>query len=64
MKTFLVSLTLAILSATSGASGAAPPQLLGKSVIVTWGENRMQRDEGQPNFRAVSARHQMSVYIS
>jgi hypothetical protein len=41
-----------------------PPQLLGKSVVLSWSETRIERDEGEPNFRPVNANHGLTLYIS
>jgi hypothetical protein len=64
---FIVDLALGavVLATLSIAARAAPPhQLLGKSVVVTWSESRIQRDEGESNFKSVNANHNMSLYIS
>ena len=59
-----VTLTLIALPiATSGAL-AAPPQLYGKSVIVSWQEDRMQTTAMDSQPRAISASAELSVYIS
>ena len=47
----------------SNAVEGPPQQLLGKSVVVTWSENRIQRAEGESKFREVNATHSMSIYI-
>jgi hypothetical protein len=47
----------------SNAVEGPPQQLLGKSVVVTWSENRIQRPEGASKFREVNATHNMSIYI-
>jgi hypothetical protein len=47
----------------SNAADAPPQQLLGKSIVVTWSESRVQRDEGKANFKLVHATHNMSLYI-
>ena len=47
----------------SNAIEGPPQQLLGKSVVVTWSENRIQRVEGESKFREVNATHNMSIYI-
>lgn len=47
-----------------GAAGAAPAQLSGKSIIVSWSETRVQRGVGEINWRSVNASHSLSVYIS
>jgi hypothetical protein len=49
--------------AASGAL-AAPPQLYGKSVIVSWQEDRMQTTAMDSQLRAISASAELSVYIS
>lgn len=43
---------------------AAPPQLYGKSVVVQWTENRLQRPAGETRWRSVSIQVGESVYIS
>jgi hypothetical protein len=46
-------------------AGEAPPtQLRGKSIVVIWAESRIQRDEGQQNFRPVNANRNITIYIS
>jgi len=47
----------------AGAVEAPPQQLLGKSIVVTWSESRIQRDEGEANFKPVHATQKMSLYI-
>lgn len=58
----LVVLTSFVPAAARAAS--APAQLRGKSVIVNWTENRVQRNIGEVNFRPVAASHQFSIYVS
>jgi hypothetical protein len=49
----------------AGAASAAPRQLYGKSVTVSWTETRSQRRAGEGGpFRPVSVNLQRSVYIS
>jgi len=45
------------------AHAAPPQQLVGKSVVVTWNESRIQRTVGQAEFRSVQASHVMSLYV-
>ncbi len=52
----------AVLVSTPATS--APSQLFGKSVVVTWSENRIQRFAGETEFRPVNARHEYSMYVS
>lgn len=46
------------------AAHAAPSQLYGKSVIVTWTEERQQRVNGEDAIRNVGRNGQFSVYLS
>lgn len=43
---------------------AAPAQLYGKSVVVTWTEERNQRVKGEEHVRNVGRNGQFSVYLS
>ena len=43
---------------------AAPAQLYGKSVVVTWFEERDQRVDGEEQIRNVGRNGQFSVYLS
>jgi hypothetical protein len=54
----------AMLVASSGISVSAPSQLKGKSVRLSWTENRIQRLEGHQDFRSVSINMEMAVYVS
>jgi hypothetical protein len=42
----------------------APQSLRGKSVVISWTENRMQRSGGESDFRPRSIPQVMQVYIS
>lgn len=46
------------------AAAASPPQLRGKSIIVSWGEQRSQRNVGEADFRSVAIQHDFRVYVS
>ena len=61
---FLISVfgILATVNSSNAIEGP-PQQLLGKSVVVTWSENRIQRVVGESKFREVNATHNMSIYI-
>jgi hypothetical protein len=48
----------------SSAFAAAPAQLYEKTVRVAWAEQRMQRYVGEQNFYAVTAQHQLVIYVS
>lgn len=62
MIRFLIAAALVL--ASSGPSLAAPSQLKGKSVVVRWTENRIQRTEGHPDFRSVGIGMELAVYVS
>lgn len=53
------------MSLTAAAQPAtAPEELHGKSIVVSWSENRVQRHVGEPKFYRVNANQTMSIYIS
>jgi hypothetical protein len=60
---FAVSMIAVLPLATSGAL-AAPSQLYGKSVIVSWQEDRMQTTAMSSQPTAMSASAELSVYVS
>jgi hypothetical protein len=61
----LSSLTASLLiAAGAGPASAAPAQLYGRSVIVTWTEEREQRFVGEEELRNVVGYGQFSVYLS
>lgn len=43
---------------------AAPPQLYGKSVVVSWTESRVQRNAGEMQWRSVSVQVGENIYVS
>ena len=59
-----IAAALLVLTVTTSHVSAAPAQLYGKSVIVSWTENRIQTTDlsSIPQSRTVSA--QLSVYVS
>jgi hypothetical protein len=46
------------------ATGVAPPGLRGHSAVVSWGETRVQRRQGAPNFHEVAADMKVRLYFS
>ena len=54
---------LGLLAAQEQAT-AAPSQLYGKSVVVSWSEERLQKVNGESSPRSVTRFGQFSVYIS
>jgi hypothetical protein len=62
-KSFAVIGVLMLLSLAAYA-GSAPKELYGKSIIVTWGEHRSQREFGAANFREVNFGLSRTIYVS
>src|SRR5713226_4427698 len=59
------ALTLASLGvATVAAAQNAPAPLRGKSITVSWTENRLQRREGGANFRPRAVPQSLQIYVS
>jgi len=60
-----VAVTLMAIPLLSLSSAlAAPAQLYGKSVVITWSEERQQKIVGEETMRNVSRSAEFSVYIS
>jgi hypothetical protein len=56
---------LTLVSTMGWAAAAEPPkELFGKSIIVTWNENRVQRRQDQKEFRTVTIRGEYGAYVS
>ena len=67
LKLYLAGLTVASLSGPvvgEALAENAPQALRGKSVVVSWTENRMQRSDGEAEFRPRSVSQVMQVYVS
>ena len=62
--TYRISIAIFALTMTTSAAFAAPSQLYGKSVVVSWTENRMQTTDRSPVPQARTASGQLSVYVS
>ncbi len=45
-------------------TATAPALLHGKSFVVSWLENRIQRHVGEPSFRPVRGHQTLSIYVS
>lgn len=60
----LVALAIVPFARISADAASAPAQLRGKSIAVSWSENRIQRFVGEANFRSVAASHKFSIYVS
>ncbi len=61
---FRISAAMLASAVLSTAAEAAPAQLRGKSVIVSWTENRVQRNAGEGDFRSVTISHEFHLYVS
>jgi hypothetical protein len=62
---FALTLVAALAACGDRAALAAPPQALyGKSVVVSWTEERMQRRQGEGEFRPATRHGSFSVYVS
>ena len=55
---------IAALAMAPSVAIAAPSQLYGKSVIVSWSENRVQTTDRDAQSASVTGQGQLSVYIS
>jgi hypothetical protein len=59
-----IAAALLVLAATASGASAAPAQLYGKSVTVSWTENRMQTTDVSSVPTPKVASGQLSVYVS
>jgi len=57
----LVAIALGIRSA---AAADAPKELNGRSIVVAWSEDRLQRREGERDFRRVTIHSRYLMYVS
>jgi hypothetical protein len=62
--TYRMPLAVLALAMTTSGALAAPSQLYGKSVVVSWTENRMQTTDTSPVAQSRTASAQLSVYVS
>jgi hypothetical protein len=60
----LMLIAASLVALGSSAVLAEPRALYGKSVIVTWTEERMQRREGQDNYRPAIREGTFNAYVS
>lgn len=65
---FVIAPTVIALSITSAAVAAPPPELSGKSIIVSWSNTREQRDQrpdgSWTRFHSVQGSHKLIIYVS
>jgi hypothetical protein len=59
-----IAAALLVLAMTASGAFAAPAQLYGKSVIVSWTENRMQTTDNSATPVSKTASARLSVYVS
>ncbi len=62
--TFRLTSAVLMLAMSSSAAFAAPAQLYGKSIVVSWTENRMQTTDRSATPVAKTGSGQLSVYVS
>src|SRR5579863_9539924 len=62
--TYRLPLAILALAATTSGAFAAPAQLYGKSVVVSWTENRMQTTDRSAAPTSRTAQGQLSIYVS
>jgi hypothetical protein len=62
--TFRLPLAVLALALTMSGASAAPAQLYGKSVVVSWTENRMQTTDTSATPVSKTASGQLFVYVS
>lgn len=55
---------LLVLGAATAAEAAPAPDVVGKSVTVTWSEARQQRINNAPEMRSVTVSFDLGVYVS
>ncbi len=55
---------VAFFALASAAANAAPKDLYGKSIVLSWGEERMQRHASSDTFRSAPRTGTLSVYVS
>jgi hypothetical protein len=60
----LCLMVAAVAALTSAAAIAAPKELYGKSIVISWGEDRMQRHTGSDQFESAARTGTLSVYVS
>lgn len=59
-----ILLLLACLVAGSPAAAAPAADVVGKSVVVRWSENRQHRVNNSPDLRAVTVGFELQIYVS
>jgi hypothetical protein len=62
--TYRMPIAILALTVTTSSAFAAPSQLYGKSVVVSWTENRMQTTDRSATPVSKTASGQFSVYVS
>jgi hypothetical protein len=64
-KTFGAVAICGFLFVTAANAGSAPSALYGKSIVLGWSENRVQRSPGlYDDWKSVNAQHSLSFYVS
>jgi hypothetical protein len=63
-RIFAGTCILLVSTGLTHAGDVAPTPLLGKSVIATWEEARVQRNAGDKTYRPVYGSQKLSIYVS
>lgn len=64
MRKPTIAIAVALLMATHDAALAAPDQLRGKAIVVSWNEQRLERNPETKQERNVSTPFTLTVYVS
>jgi hypothetical protein len=57
-------LCLVVLVSEAAEAAGAPKALLGKSIVVSWNESRVQKAEAESEGQTVSLSSQLNIYVS
>jgi hypothetical protein len=64
LESFIAAAALLVLMPTNVHAASAPVQLRGKSIVVTWTEDRLQRRLGAGQFQHRRIPQSLSIYVS
>jgi len=64
LKRPLIAIYILVIQGLPAFAGSMPPALQGKSAVVTWIEERVQRDDGESKLRSVGAQLELAMYFS
>jgi hypothetical protein len=64
MRKIIALLLFSFIALARGEASAAPSGLYGKSIVISWTEDRMQKKTGEANMSSAIRRDAFSVYVS